>query len=277
MKKRNIPINLRKYNIKGIWTLWILLLFLLHSCSENSPTTPGGGDNNPPEEIPVVQPEIVATYPHDSGSFTQGLLFHEGFLFEGSGRYGISTFRKVAPETGEVLHSDTLPNQYFGEGLALKNGRFVQLTWQSRVAFIYDATSLAQVDTFRYGTEGWGLTANDDHFIMSDGSSTIYFRDDNFKLVRTISVTRDGEAVSSLNELEFANELIYANVWRRDYFLEISPATGKATRVIDCSELVAIEQQTNPEHVLNGIAWRAASGTFFVTGKNWERMFEVIF
>ncbi|MCB0266269.1 MAG: glutaminyl-peptide cyclotransferase, partial [Calditrichaeota bacterium] len=165
----------------------------------------------------------------------------------------------------------------FGEGLALKNGRFVQLTWQSRVAFIYDATSLAQVDTFRYGTEGWGLTANDDYFIMSDGSSTIYFRDDNFKLVRTISVTRDGEAVSSLNELEFANELIYANVWRRDYFLEISPATGKATRVIDCSELVAIEQQTNPEHVLNGIAWRAASGTFFVTGKNWERMFEVIF
>ena len=247
------------------------LLVGLLSCSEKNPTQ---AVPSPTTTItPIIRPEIVTIYPHDPGSFTQGLLYHDGLLYESSGRNGISALRKVVPETGEVIYSDTLDAQYFAEGLALKNQQLVQLTWLSKIAFVYDLQTLAQIRMLTYNGQGWGLTVANDLFVMSDGSEKLFFRDDNFNISRTITVKWDGRSVTFLNELEFARGFIYANVWHQNFILEIDPITGQSKRVIDCSELVGIENPSDPEHVLNGIAYNQQNDQFYITGKNWQNMF----
>lgn len=225
--------------------------------------------------VPYLKPAIIQTFPHDGDAFTQGLLYDGNVLYESTGLYGRSSLRRLDLQTGQILDSLNLNSQYFGEGLALKDSQLVQLTWRSGIAFIYAYPSIAPVDTFRYGGPGWGLTCNSTHFIMSDGSDRIFYRNDQFKITREIEVTLEGRPLSQLNELEYANSKIYANVWMEDYLVEILPQTGQVSRVIDCSELVALEDPGEPGAVLNGIAFNTETGTFYLTGKLWGHVYEV--
>ena len=251
-----------------------LLSLLLVACEESGSTGPEP-PGPPPAAPDTVAPVVLSSYPHDSTAFTQGLLFDNGILLESTGRRGFSTVRRVDPQTGAIQSQRALADRYFAEGLTLHNGELVQLTWTSGKAFRYDPATLALLDSFSYGGQGWGLTSDGTRFIMSDGSSTITFRDDAFQPIGSIAVTLDGNPVRNLNELEYARGRIYANVWFRDSIVEIDPADGRVTRVIDCSALVAAEQPRAGEAVLNGIAWRADTETFYLTGKWWRTVFAV--
>jgi glutamine cyclotransferase len=273
----NIDRFIRKVNGfsgAGLPLLLSMLIWFTPACREQSPLSPpfpAPGDTT----VTIVRPLVVNTFPHDGNAFTQGLLYHEGFFYESTGRYGQSSFRKVDVTAGEVIFRHDLSSQFFGEGLALLNHRFVQLTWQAGLAFVYDAGSLAVIDTLSYEGEGWGLASNGTSFIMSDGSDRLTFRNAQFQVTGTLTVKLPGETVTRLNELEYVNDYIYANIWLQNRIFEISPANGRVVRIIDCDSLVALEQPRNGENVLNGIAYRPESDTFFLTGKNWRRVFEV--
>lgn len=245
---------------------------LIAACSHS---TEGPANGGLPMPADTLKPVIIASIPHDSLAFTQGLIYREGFLYESTGLYGHSSLRKVDAQTGEVLQSIALGGQYFGEGLALKGSRLVQLTWMESRAFVYSFPGITPLDTFFYDGQGWGLAADSAHFIMSDGSDNLYFRDDDFRMAKTVKVARDGQPIFSLNELEYANGHIYANIWYSNFILEIDPPTGRVKRVIDCSELAAIENPTDPRAVLNGIAYCPERNTFYCTGKLWKKMFEI--
>jgi len=220
--------------------------------------------------------EIVAEYPHDARAYTQGLFWHQGHLYEGTGRYGTSWLRKVDPETGEVLQQTSLPPEYFGEGVALFGDRIYQLTWLARRGFVYDAATFEQVGEFAYDTEGWGLTTDGVHLILSDGSDSLFFLDPGSQeVVRTLRVHADGRPVRDLNELEYIGGLVYANVWHSDFILKIEPDSGEVVGRIDLSALLAGERPRDAEAVLNGIAYNPNSGHLFVTGKLWPKMFEI--
>jgi glutamine cyclotransferase len=219
---------------------------------------------------------IVNEYPHDARAYTQGFFFHDGVLYEGTGRYGESSLRRVGLENGEVQGRVDLPRNYFGEGIALLDGRIYQLTWRSRRGFVYRAADLAPEREFGYETEGWGLTTDGQHLIMSDGTASLYFLDPrSFEVVRTLSVHDDYGPVQMLNELEFVEGAVLANVWQREVILEISPETGAVTAEFDFSGLVAYEGAGGPDAVLNGIAYDPMTKRLFVTGKLWSRVYEV--
>ena len=249
-------------------------LVYFSACS-NSTNPPEPGNGTPPDSLPVIKPTVVHTFPHDPNAFTQGLVFADSILYESTGRYGESTLRKVDIQSGQVLQSIALSNQYFAEGLALKNNRLVQLTWMENSAFIYDPATLAQNGTFSYSGQGWGLTANSSYFIMSNGSDELTFRNDNFEVVKTVKVTLEGKSLGSLNELEYANGRLYANVWYDNSIYEIIPQTGAVSRVIDCSALDSLENSGAPGAVLNGIAYNPQTDTFYCTGKLWKTIFEI--
>ncbi|HQU71282.1 MAG TPA: glutaminyl-peptide cyclotransferase [Calditrichia bacterium] len=251
----------------------LLTLLLVNSCSED-PSGPGG-DPPPSDSVTTVIPQIDTVFLHDNTAFTQGLLFQNGRLFESTGLNGASSLREVDPESGAILRRVDLPDLYFGEGLAYHNGRLYQLTWRNGVAFVYDPDNFAVLDTLSYSGEGWGLTSDGVSLIMSNGTADITFRDEAFAAERTIRVRVDGMSVSRLNELEYANGRIYANVWLTDTILEIDPEDGAVQRVIDASSLTAIEAPTASGAVLNGIAFYPERNTFWLTGKLWSRMFEV--
>lgn len=234
-----------------------------------------------PERLEV---RVLAEYPHDPEAFTQGLLMHDGLLYESTGRYGRSELRRVVPETGEVLLRQELPDHVFGEGLAVVPGgageaaRLVQLTWQEETALVWDAADLTARGELAYRGEGWGLTWDGSRLVMSDGSSWLTFRDaaDLGELGR-LRVTLQGRPLSRLNELEWADGELWANVWGTSRIVRIDPATGEVTGMADLTEL---EARLPPEEargidVLNGIAWWPERGTFLVTGKLWPRLFEV--
>jgi glutamine cyclotransferase len=219
---------------------------------------------------------IINTYPHDPKAFTEGLAFEDGFFYEGTGRRGRSTLRQVVPETGEILQSHRLPNQYFGEGITLYHDRIMQLTWQSNVGFIYDEDSFEQVGSFSYPTEGWGITHDGEHLIMSDGSATLHFLDpETFTELHRIEVRDEGVPVTKLNELEYIEGKIYANVWLTDKIVIITPETGEVSGWIDLEGLLKLEDYTEEVDVLNGIAYDGETGRLFVTGKLWPRLFEI--
>lgn len=220
--------------------------------------------------------EIVAEYPHDPGAYTQGLFWHDGHLYEGTGRYGTSWLRRVDPGTGDVLQEVALAANLFGEGVALHGNRIFQLTWLSKRGFIYDAATFERVGEFRYETEGWGLTSDGDHLILSDGSDTLFFLDPaDQHVVRTLAVRHDGAPLGDLNELEHIDGLIYANVWHSDFIYRIDPESGAVVDRIDLSDLAAGERPRDTEGVLNGIAHDPNTGHLFVTGKLWSKVFEV--
>lgn len=265
--------------MKRYFTGFLLLLTLpalvYFSACSNSTNPPGPGNGTPPDSLPVIKPVIVNTFPHDPSAFTQGLVFADSVLYESTGLYGESTLRKVDIPGGQALQSIALGNQYFAEGLALKNGTLVQLTWIEQTAFIYDPATLAQSGAFSYSGQGWGLTADPTFFIMSNGSDELTFRNDNFEVVKTVKVTLEGKSLGSLNELEYANGQVYANVWYDNSIYEIIPETGAVSRIIDCTELVNLENPASPGAVLNGIAYNPQTNTFYCTGKLWKTMFEI--
>jgi glutamine cyclotransferase len=219
--------------------------------------------------------EIVAAYPHDSNAFTQGLAIHAGSLFEGTGQYGASTIRRVDVATGRVEQRQALPQQYFGEGIAILDERLYQLTWRSGTGFVYDVESFEQLASFRYAGEGWGLTHDGEHLIMSDGSETLRFLDpESFEVVRTVRVRDTGRPVVRLNELEYVDGEIWANIWYDDRIARISPASGEVMGFIDLRTLYP-QTARGGEAVLNGIAYDAAAKRLFVTGKNWPQLYEI--
>jgi len=229
-----------------------------------------------PPPAPVTGYEIIAEYPHDPAAYTQGLFWHDGYLYEGTGRNGSSWLRKLDPHTGEVLQQTALADSYFGEGIARYGDSIFQLTWLAKRGFVYDTDTFEPTGEFRYETEGWGLTADATHLILSDGSPTLYFYEpDGFRLARTVHVTDGGERVDDLNELEYIDGLVYANVWHSDFIYRIDPTTGNVVDRIDFSALLAGERPRDSEGVLNGIAFDPTTGHLFVTGKLWSKMFEI--
>lgn len=223
--------------------------------------------------------EVVNTYPHDPGAFTQGLVFHQGVLYESTGLNGQSSLRQVELTTGRVMKKVDVPSMHFAEGLALFNNRLFQLTWQSQVTFVYDlefAPPFAPLKTFNYSGEGWGLTDNGQSLIMSNGSNQIRFVDpETFQTQRTISVTDQDRPINELNELEYIKGSIFANIWQTDRIARIDPASGKVTGWVNLAGLLRPEDRTRPVDVLNGIAYDEAGDRLFVTGKLWPKMFEI--
>lgn len=219
---------------------------------------------------------IVATYPHDPEAFTQGLLFSDGYLYESTGLHGKSSVRKVDLETGQVLRIHMLSNDVFGEGLTLWQGKLIQLTWRSGIAFVYDRDTFLRVGEFRYHTEGWGLTHDGQSLIMSDGSSVLRFLNpESFTEERRIEVLAQGNPVQNLNALAYVKGEIYANVWQRDAIARISPTTGSVLGWLDLSRLRSALGPARKAEVLNGIAYDAAQDRIFVTGKYWPKLFQI--
>lgn len=216
---------------------------------------------------------VLHVYPHDPEAFTQGLDVQGNTLYEGTGLYGKSTLRLVDLETGAVLKAHRLPEQFFGEGITVPGDRIIQLTWKSRRGFIYDKSSFALLHTFEYPTQGWGITHNGSELIMSDGSAVLYFLDAaNLERTRTVTVCDAGRPVRGLNELEWVDGNILANVYGLPRIAIIEPKSGRVDAWIDLSELV---RQNHGTGVLNGIAYEAREQRLFVTGKNWPRLYEL--
>ncbi len=219
---------------------------------------------------------VVHTYPHDPQAYTQGLLFEDGHLYESTGLNGRSSLRMVDLETGRILQRADVPGNYFAEGLASWHSTLIQLTWQSHVAFVYDRFSFRLLHTFSYEGEGWGLTQDGKNLIMSDGTATLrFFLPGTFREVRHIVVKDRGAQVTQLNELEYVHGEIYANVWHTDRIARISSSSGRVLGWIDLAGLLPENQRSDPEAVLNGIAWDSAHDRLFVTGKLWPRLFEI--
>jgi glutaminyl-peptide cyclotransferase len=232
-----------------------------------------------PDGAPVsLVPEVVNRFPHDDTAFTQGLERRGALLIEGLGEYGASSRRLVDPATGRVTAEAPLPPQVFGNGVTVVGDRLIQLTWQSGTAFVASADTLEELDRFDYEGEGWGLCALPDRLAMSDGSSRLTFRDrETFAETGQITVTLDGRPLERLNELECVDGSVWANVWLTTSIVQIDPTTGIVTAVVDAASLVPTDQPLAPDDVLNGIAHNAEAGTFFVTGKRWNVLYEVRF
>lgn len=219
---------------------------------------------------------IVNEFPHDHTAFTQGLVFEDGFFYESTGRKGFSSVRKVVPRTGEIVMIHELPEDFFGEGLTIAGSEMIQLTWRSRVGFIYDKETFAVQKEFDYQTEGWGITYDGKRLIMSDGSATLYFLDPKtFQTVAQVKVRDENSFVSNLNELEFINGEIFANVWKTNTIVRINPETGRVLGWINLNGLLRLEDITGPVDVLNGIAYDARLDRLFVTGKLWPKIFQI--
>ncbi|MBP9501778.1 MAG: glutaminyl-peptide cyclotransferase [Candidatus Promineofilum sp.] len=219
---------------------------------------------------------IVNTYPHDPEAFTQGLVYYDGLLYEGTGRWGESTLREVTLETGSVIRSHALDPQYFGEGIALLNDKIYQLTWQEQTGFVYDRANFNTLQTFNYPTEGWGITHDGQRLIVSDGTSTLYFWDPNtLEEIDRITVRDHQGPLNRLNELEYIDGEIWANIWMTDLIARISPETGAVLGYVDLTGLLDMSALTQPVDVLNGIAHDPQTGRIFVTGKLWPTLFEI--
>jgi glutamine cyclotransferase len=217
--------------------------------------------------------QIIKIYPHDTNAFTEGLVFDDGVLFESTGEYGSSSLRQVNLEDGVVQHEVLLPNQYFGEGLTVVNGSLVQLTWREKIGFIYDKENFGLLRNFSYSSEGWGLTFDGSKLILSDGTSKLKFLDPvTFQIVGQVSVHDGNTPVTNINELEYVNGAVYANIWMQQKIAIINPQTGTVKGWID---LTGICQSNNAEDVLNGIAYDQQTHRLYVTGKNWPNLYQI--
>ncbi len=220
--------------------------------------------------------KVVKIYPHDSQAFTQGLVYHDGFLYEGTGLNGRSSLRKVNLETGEVVKQVDLSPEFFGEGITLYKNEVVQITWQSHVGFVYSLEDFHLLRRFTYSGEGWGLATHGNEILMSDGSPEIRVLDaQTFDERRRIKVHDGAAPVTELNELEFVEGEIFANVWHTDRIARISPATGRVLGWIDLKGILSPIYRAGPDAVLNGIAYDAQHKRLFVTGKLWPSIFEI--
>ncbi|UCC13138.1 MAG: glutaminyl-peptide cyclotransferase [candidate division WOR-3 bacterium] len=228
------------------------------------------------DSIPVYDYAIVNTYPHDPAAFTQGLIYHNGYLYEGTGLYGASSLRKVELATGAVIKIFHLPQMYFGEGITMYRDTILQLTWREHIGFVYEEHDVFQVvDSFSYPTEGWGLTHNDTFLIMSDGTPTLYFLDPvTYDEVYTIEVTVNGAPLMNINELEFIQGMVYANIWFHDSVAIIDPSNGMTVGWVNLKGILG-DSDGATQNVLNGIAFDPHDARLFVTGKLWPELFEI--
>ena len=218
---------------------------------------------------------VVNVYPHDPNAFTQGLVVHGGRLYEGTGLEGESSLRRVDLATGRVERIRQLDARYFGEGIAILDGRIFQLTWQNKVGFIYDLDTFERLGTFAYEGEGWGLTDNGSELIMSDGTPVVRFLDPQTLATKRTITVRDGETpVDELNELEYIDGEVWANVWQTDRIVRFDPDDGRVTGWIDFSDLYL--RRAPGADVLNGIAYDADAKKIFVTGKKWPQLYEIV-
>jgi glutaminyl-peptide cyclotransferase len=238
-----------------------------------------GGEQAGPGSAPVIAREVgyevVNNFPHDPGAFLQGLVWYNGF-FESTGQFGRSSLRRVEYPTGKVLQRVDLDSQYFGEGLTMVDNRLIQLTWQSHRGFVYDRDSFKQLREFKYDTEGWGLTYDGKSLILSDGTDALTFLDpDSFKPTRKVSVKFNGMALRNLNELEYIDGEVWANVWHTDRIVRIDPASGQVKSYLNLAGILPEDEKSDPEAVLNGIAYDAQGKRIFVSGKLWPRIFEI--
>ena len=227
---------------------------------------------------PVQGFTVIRSFPHDSGAFTQGLLYADGEFFESTGLEGESSVRRVEVATGRVLQRRAVDAQYFGEGLALVGDVLIQLTWQRHTAFVYDRRTFALRRTFSYKTEGWGLTYDrEGGLVLSDGSDRLFFLDPRtYAVLKTLRVTDAGRPVTHLNELEWIEGEIWANVWQTDRIARIAPSTGFVTGWVDLTALWPQAQRRPPADVLNGIAYDRAGRRVFVTGKKWPKVYQIM-
>ncbi|MCO6451980.1 MAG: glutaminyl-peptide cyclotransferase [Caldilineales bacterium] len=224
---------------------------------------------------PTYGYKVVQSFPHDAQAFTQGLVYDNGILFESTGLNGRSSLRRVSLEDGVVLQKRDVPSEHFAEGIALVDDRIIQLTWLTHKAFVYDAGTFDLLDEFAYPTEGWGLTYDGERLIMSDGTDNLYFRDpDTFTLLGSVKVRDGGQPVVRLNELEYIEGEVYANIWQTDRITRIDPASGQVVGWIDLTGLLPPEDRARA-NVLNGIAYDAETDRLFVTGKLWPKLFEI--
>ena len=219
--------------------------------------------------------EVVKEYPHDTGAYTQGLFFDGGRFFESTGQFGESSFREVELATGKVLSKMNFQQKYFGEGSVMLGGNLYILTWLNKVAFVYDAKTLEYKQTYSYPREGWGLTTDGKSLIASDGSARLYFLTPEFKQERYVDVKMDGRSVRNLNELEYIDGKVWANVYMTDLIVIINPTDGTVEASIDCTGLLPRNLREPRSDVLNGIAQDPATGKIYLTGKYWPRLYEV--
>jgi len=230
------------------------------------------GTRRPPEYTFT----IIHDYPHDPAAFAQGLVYHDGFLYEGTGLNGQSQLRKVSLETGEVVQHVDLPAEFFGEGIAIVKSKVIQLTWRSHTGFVYNLTDFKLLRQFSYPGEGWGLTSRGNELFMSDGTAKIRVLDaTTFKEKRRFTVRDGATPIDQLNELEFVEGELFANIWQTDRIARIAPLSGKVVGWIDLAGLLSPVYRRRDDAVLNGIAYDSVHKRLFVTGKLWPRIFEV--
>ena len=239
-----------------------------------TPTSQVERFTGPVEKLAI---EVLASYPHDPTAFTQGLLWHEGELYESTGLWGRSSLRRTLPDSGMVVVRHDLERQFFAEGLALVDERLIQLTWKAGLALVYDRESLVLVDQWGYNGEGWGLAYDGERLIMSDGSPRLTYRSaEDFRWLETVEVTDSGKPLSKINELEYVDGKLYANVWGEDRIVRLDPRTGIVEASIKVENLLT-PAESRVVDVLNGIARLPTPGRFLITGKRWPAMFEVEF
>jgi glutaminyl-peptide cyclotransferase len=274
MMKRYQP--LRRPALAGILALFLTAAL---TCLYPGPGRPEAGPSSAglkQAALPVYGYRVVNIYPHDRQAYTQGLIWCDGFLYEGTGLNGASSLRKVRLESGRVVEQRSLERQYFGEGITEWGSRLLQLTWNSQKGFIYDRAGLKPRGTFRYPGEGWGLTHDKERLIMSDGTAELRFLDPKtLRETGRLAVHSNGAPLPDLNELEFVRGEIFANVYRTDAIARISPRSGAVTGWIDLRGLLPEADRLIPVDVLNGIAYDAGRNRLFVTGKLWPKLFEI--
>ena len=227
------------------------------------------------DQAEALSYEVVNTYSHDSGNWTQGLFFHEGVLYEGTGQNGDSRLIRYRTDFENPGYTRSLANRYFGEGIAVHQGLIYQLTWKSETGFIYDPADLSRRGEFNYEGEGWGIASNNEQLWISNGSTNILEITPQGEVLRTIPITFNGESLNYWNELEWIDGKIFANRWYDNNIYLIDPESGEVTSYIDLNALASPFQTTDPNKVLNGVAWNAERGTLWVTGKYWDEMYEL--
>lgn len=256
---------------------YIFGALMLFSCA-NSNAGKASSETKPVSRPPKIREyglEVVAEYPHDVTSYTQGLFFYEGELYESTGQYGNSTLRKVDLKTGKAIERHDFDDEYFVEGSVVFGDELYVLTWQERTVFVYDAQTLERKATRHYPREGWGLTTDGNELIASDGTAFLYFMDKDLNVKRRVQVKAGHRAVQWLNELEYIGGKIWANVYTADEIAIINPSSGYVEAVIDCRGLLPEELHTYDTDVLNGIAYNPKTGRLYLTGKNWPILYEV--
>lgn len=253
-------------------------LLMLASCKEGD--KPGSvKTDTPPSAIRAISYSVVNTYPHDTSSFTQGLLVYKGKMYEGTGNYGSSRLLQTEITTGKINKAVSLTDKFFGEGICVLRDTLYQLTWQEKTVFVYSLPDLKKIAEYPLSTQGWGITTDGKELIVSDGSSNLYYYSSKgFELLRTQSITENGNLSFNLNELEYINGFIYANQWQAPYILKIDPASGTVAGKIDLNDLwKRVKMIDKDADVPNGIAYDDATGKIYITGKKWPELYEVKF